>query len=247
MLNVRSLLRGAGAVRAAAARAQVCLFATGPRQEDSKFYEFRTYNIKPSMMKEFMKLSQEHVPRYTAYAELIGYWIVDLGILNKVLHIWKYDSFAHRTEAQRKSLQDQEWQEKMISKALPMLDKICVEVAYLVPWCQLGKPEKAGMYEMVTFQMKQGGPAIWGEAFKTIINTHVSTDYNKLIGVFHTEYGLLSKVHVLWWYENADSRASGRHLSHEDPRMVAAVRESLSFVESQQNMLLIPALFSPLK
>ncbi|XP_044937580.1 protein NipSnap homolog 3A isoform X5 [Mustela nigripes] len=55
------------------------------------------------------------------------------------------------------------------------------------------------------------------------------------------------EVHVLWWNESADSRAAGRHQSHEDPRVVAAVRESVNFLESQQNMLLIPMSFSPLK
>ncbi|XP_048194355.1 protein NipSnap homolog 3A-like [Perognathus longimembris pacificus] len=55
------------------------------------------------------------------------------------------------------------------------------------------------------------------------------------------------EVHVLWWNENADSRAAGRHRSHEDPRVVAAVRESVQYLESQQNILLIPTSFSPLK
>uniref|UniRef100_A0A8C8VW09 Nipsnap homolog 3B n=1 Tax=Peromyscus maniculatus bairdii TaxID=230844 RepID=A0A8C8VW09_PERMB len=55
------------------------------------------------------------------------------------------------------------------------------------------------------------------------------------------------EVHVLWWNESADSRAAGRHWSHEDPRVVAAVRESVNYLESQQNMFLIPASFSPLK
>lgn len=33
---------------------------------------------------------------------------------------------------------------------------------------------------------------------------------------------LLFTVHVLWWYENPDSRAAGRHDAHEDARVVAA-------------------------
>ncbi|XP_045636555.1 protein NipSnap homolog 3A-like isoform X2 [Ursus americanus] len=55
------------------------------------------------------------------------------------------------------------------------------------------------------------------------------------------------EVHVLWWNESADSRAAGRHQSHEDPRVVAAVRESVNYLVSQQNMFLIPTPFSPLK
>lgn len=41
--------------------------------------------------------------------------------------------------------------------------------------------------------MKPGGPALWGEAFRAAINAHINTGYTTLIGVFHTEYGLLNR------------------------------------------------------
>lgn len=53
-------------------------------------------------------------------------------------------------------------------------------------------PCLSGVYEWVTFRMKPGGPALWGEAFQAAINTHISAGYSKLIGIFHTEYGLLN-------------------------------------------------------
>ncbi|XP_021056792.1 protein NipSnap homolog 3A-like isoform X2 [Mus pahari] len=55
------------------------------------------------------------------------------------------------------------------------------------------------------------------------------------------------EVHVLWWSENADARAAGRRRAHEDPRVVSAVRESVNYLDAQQNMFLIPWSFSPLK
>ncbi|XP_020851214.1 protein NipSnap homolog 3A isoform X3 [Phascolarctos cinereus] len=106
---------------------------------------------------------------------------------------------------------------------------------------------KYGVYELATFQMKPGGPALWGEHFQKAVNTHIQVGYSKLIGVFHTEYGTLNRVHVLWWTETADSRAAGRHRSHEDARVVAAVRESCNHLKFHENMLLIPTPFSPLK
>lgn len=39
---------------------------------------------------------------------------------------------------------------------------------------------------------------------------------------FRIYFEFLSAVHALWWNENADSRAAGRHRSHEDPRVVSA-------------------------
>nr|XP_034357458.1 protein NipSnap homolog 3A-like isoform X2 [Arvicanthis niloticus] len=55
------------------------------------------------------------------------------------------------------------------------------------------------------------------------------------------------EVHVLWWTENADIRAAGRQQAHEDPKLVSAVRESVNYLDTQQNMFLIPWSFSPLK
>ncbi|XP_004271550.1 protein NipSnap homolog 3A-like isoform X1 [Orcinus orca] len=228
---------------------QVCSsFATGPRQYDGTFYEFRTCCVKPSKMNEFLENVKKNIHLQTAHSELVGFWSVELGgRINKVFHIWKYDNFAHQTEVRKALANDKEWREQLLIPIMGLTDKQESEITYLVPWCKLEKPPKEGVYELVTFQMKPGGPALWGDAFKRAINAHVDLGYSKLIGVFHTEYGALNRVHVLWWNESADSRAAGRHQSHEDPRVVAAVRESVNYLVSQQNMLLIPTSYSPLK
>uniref|UniRef100_A0A8C3WRK6 NIPSNAP domain-containing protein n=1 Tax=Catagonus wagneri TaxID=51154 RepID=A0A8C3WRK6_9CETA len=227
---------------------EVCSsFATGPRQYDGTFYEFRTYCLKPSKMNEFLENLKKNIHLRTVHSELVGFWTVEFGGgMNKVFHIWKYDNFAH-SEVRKALAKEKEWQEKFLISNLAFIDKQEFEITYLVPWCKLEKPPKEGVYELVTFQMKPGGPALWGDAFKRAVNAHVDLGYSKLVGVFHTEYGALNRVHVLWWNEGADSRAAGRHQSHEDPRVVAAVRESVNYLVSQQNMLLIPTSYSPLK
>ncbi|XP_036883390.1 protein NipSnap homolog 3A-like isoform X5 [Manis javanica] len=197
MLAVRSAL-----TRSLAARTptpQVCSsFATGPRQYNGTFYEFRTYCFKPPKMNEFLENIKKNIHIRTAHSELIGFWKTEFGgRINKVFHIWKYDNFAHRAEVRKALAKDKEWQEQFLIPNLPLIDEHQNEITYLVPWCKLEKPPK--------------------------------------------------EVHVLWWNESAESRAAGRHQSHEDPRIVAAVRESVSYLVSQKNMLLIPTSFSPLK
>ncbi|XP_062827582.1 protein NipSnap homolog 3B isoform X1 [Anolis carolinensis] len=226
---------------------QVCSsFATGPRQDVGTFYELRTYDIKPAKTKEFLELVSKTIHIRMVHSEMVGFWTAELGSMNKAFHIWKYDNFAHRAAVRKALVNDKEWQEKL-SMILPFLHKQHMEITYLVPWCQLGVPPQPGVYELVTYQLKPGGPALWGKTFKRALDAHSSRGYAKLIGVFHTEYGLLNTVNVLWWFENPDSRATGRHIAHEDARVVAAVRENVEFLTSQQNMLLIPTPFSPLK
>ncbi|CAH2283586.1 Hypothetical predicted protein [Pelobates cultripes] len=176
-------------------------FATGPRQTDTTFYEFRTYTIKPCKMSEFTKHTNENFHFRTIHSELIGYFTMELGALNKVFSIWKYGNFAERTAIRAKLAQDKDFMEKYLAKALTMIDKQDSEIAYLVPWCKLDKPEKTGVYELVTFQFKPGGPAVWGDAFRAAISTHVHTGYTKLVGVFNTEYGLLNQALLVWRVE----------------------------------------------
>lgn len=58
-----------------------------------------------------------------------------------------------------------------------------------------------GVYELVIFEMKPGGPPLWGNAFKRAINAHVDLGYSKLIGVFHTEYGALNRGTVVHFFQ----------------------------------------------
>ncbi|KAG7324379.1 hypothetical protein KOW79_012395 [Hemibagrus wyckioides] len=220
----------------------------GPQQQDGTFYEFRTYFIQPHLNAAFHKLTSEKIHLRTAHSELVGYWSVEYGGLNQVFHIWKYDSFAQRAAVRAALAQDPNWMEQYISKAMPMLSSQDNEVTYLVPWSNIQKPPKeGGVYELVSFQMKPGGPAVWGESFQGAVCTHAAPGYAHPVGVFHSEFGLLNRLHVLWWHESADHRAAVRHKAHSDARVVSAVRQSVSYLESQRNKLLFPCSYSPLK
>ncbi|XP_051715743.1 protein NipSnap homolog 3A isoform X1 [Ctenopharyngodon idella] len=223
---------------------------TGPQQQHETFYEFRTYNIQPHLNAAFLKLTNEKIQLRTAHSELIGYWSVEYGGLNQVFHIWKYDSYAQRASVRAALAQDPSWIDQYISKAMPMLSSQHNEVTYLVPWSKLQKPPKdGGVFELATFQMKPGGPAVWGKAFQAAVGTHMGSGYAHSVGVFHSEFGQLNQceLHVLWWYESADQRAAIRHKSHGDARVVAAVRESAAYLVSQKNKLMFPCSFSPIK
>ncbi|XP_010864799.1 protein NipSnap homolog 3A [Esox lucius] len=222
--------------------------STGPQQQHGTFYEFRTYNIRPEKNAAFLKLTDEKIGLRTAHSELLGYWSVEYGGLNQVFHIWKYESYAQRAAVRASLARDPVWIEEYISKAMPMLTSQDNEVNYLVPWCKVERPPKeGGVYELASFQMRPGGPAIWGHAFQAAVSVHSATCYGHLVGVFHSEFGQLNKVNALWWYESPDQRAAARHTAHGDARVVAAVRESVSYLMSQTNKLLFPCPYSPLK
>lgn len=86
-------------------------------------------------------------------------------------------------------------------------------------------PFSPGVYELVTFQMKPGGPAVWGQSFRGAINAHIKTGYTKLIGVFHTEYGLLNRGTTFTSFQN---KLGLRSLLTPD-RIIGLIRWNFSY------------------
>ena len=51
----------------------------------------------------------------------------------------------------------------------------------------------SGVYELVSYQMRPGGPAIWGHDFQAAVTSHDAPGYGKLVGAFHSEFGQLNR------------------------------------------------------
>ncbi|XP_008325037.1 protein NipSnap homolog 3A [Cynoglossus semilaevis] len=248
MNRIRSFLLKSAAVNATAAAQPRVYISSGHQQQHQTFYELRTYCLHPHQTASFLKLTNEKIHLRTAHSQLIGYWSVEYGGLNQVFHIWKYDSYAQRAAVRAALAQDATWNSEYLSKASQMMMNQDNEVTYLVPWSNLkNAPQEGGVYELVTYQMHPGGPAVWGKAFQAALTARDAPGYGNLLGAFHSEVGLLNRVHALWWYASADQRAELRHKSHTDARIVAAVREGVAHLESQNNKLLFACPFSPMK
>ncbi|KAF3838943.1 hypothetical protein F7725_010711, partial [Dissostichus mawsoni] len=86
----------------------------------------------------FLKLTNEKIHLRTAHSQLIGYWSVEYGGLNKVFHIWKYATLSGSGEGS--SLSGPIWLKDYVSVAIPMLVSQDNEVTYLVPWSHLQSP-----------------------------------------------------------------------------------------------------------
>ncbi len=68
-----------------------------------------------------------------------------------------------------------------------------------------------------------------------------------LIGFFRTDVGGLNKVVHIWGYESLDDRLKKRDELARHPDWPAYLAANLPLIEEQENRVLIPAAFSPLK
>ncbi|PJK31722.1 NIPSNAP family protein [Minwuia thermotolerans] len=71
-------------------------------------YELRTYTILPGRMPEAVTLFRESgwaaLEKYQD--KLVGYFLGDIGAINKVVHIWKFDDEADRRKCWNSMFKD---------------------------------------------------------------------------------------------------------------------------------------------
>ena len=68
-----------------------------------------------------------------------------------------------------------------------------------------------------------------------------------LVGFFHTEIGGLNKVVHIWGYDNLDERLEKREILANHPDWPRYLEANVKLIVEQENRVLIPASFSPLK
>ena len=58
--------------------------------------EFRTYRLKPGSIAEAEKRFGEGLANRVKASPLAAFWHTEVGPLNRIIHVWPYEDFAHR-------------------------------------------------------------------------------------------------------------------------------------------------------
>lgn len=86
-------------------------------------FEMRTYQLKVGVLQRYLEqFGRVGLPIVQRYCTLIGYWTVDSGHLNRVVHVWAFDSAQHRADARARWWKDPEWLENYLPLALPLVE-----------------------------------------------------------------------------------------------------------------------------
>ncbi|MEK9683722.1 MAG: NIPSNAP family protein [Rhodospirillaceae bacterium] len=85
-------------------------------------YEERIYTIKIGRMAEYLKNYEDlGLPvQKEVLGHLVGFWQTEVGGLNKVVHIWGYESMDDRLQ-KRKALSEHPSWPKYLEVALPLI------------------------------------------------------------------------------------------------------------------------------
>lgn len=86
--------------------------------------EMRTYTVTPGRAAEFVNLYEtqalELQKKYLG--ELLGFYVTEIGPLNQVVHLWRYESLADRETRRAKLETDPAWAKyRVASRELDVL------------------------------------------------------------------------------------------------------------------------------
>lgn len=99
-------------------------------------YDHRTYTIQPGKMGEFLKVYEaKGWPLQKKYlGEPLGYFTsMDIGELNQVVHLWRYESLADRAERRAKLQADPAWPD-YLGSALPLVQHMANKILTPAPF-----------------------------------------------------------------------------------------------------------------
>ncbi len=82
-------------------------------------YELRIYRFHPGKVAAWARLVQEGLPLREKYSSPVGFWQVEVGPLNTVVHLWPYRDAQHRAEVRKAVAADPGWQ-SLLAKLHPL-------------------------------------------------------------------------------------------------------------------------------
>ena len=202
-------------------------------------YEMRTYALKPATVADFEAKFAEALPHREKYSKLGAFWHTEFGPLNQVIHVWPYEDLNERARIREEAAKDPNWPPKTLDLILSMETQILMPAPFMRP---LGNQQLGNIYEMRIYNYQPGSiPKVisrWSEAI------YYREKYSPLAACWYSELGDLNTWYHVWPYKDMAERDRIRAEASKEPHWPPPTRE---FLVNQENKLLIPAAFSPMR
>ena len=207
-------------------------------------YEVRTYTLRAGATAEFEERYEKRLPLRLKHSPLGGFWHTEFGPLNQVVHVYPFDDLQHRTRVRAALAADQ------ARAALPGGGDLIVaqesEIMNPAPFMRaLGSRDygTGNVYEMRTYTYAPGDTPKVLEAWAKVIESRERL--SPLAACWTSELGGLNKFVHTWVYKDVNERARVREASRR-PGGAWPPQSGVRPVR-QENKLLIPAAFSPVR
>jgi hypothetical protein len=199
----------------------------------------RTFDLNPGMVPEFEKRYAEAIPQRTKISPLGAFWHTEIGPLNQVIAVWPYQDMADRERARGEAAKAGIWPPKV-------QDLIAREEVWVLNPAPFMRPLPTGelgkIYEMRLYTAQVGKIPevirVWSPRVPD------REQLSPLAACWYTDLGPLSVWIHVWPYPDLNTRTKVRAEANKLATWPPPTRE---FLERQENKILVPAEFSPLR
>jgi hypothetical protein len=204
-------------------------------------FEMRTYTLRPGTLPQVADRFAEALPGRVKLSPLGGFWHTEIGTLNRIIHIWPYKDVEERGRIRAEAIRQGVWPPKIQEFVNDMETKVLIPAPFSPPFAER---ELGGIYEFRTYTYAPGSmPKViqsWSERIEA------RTKLSPLVAAGYTEIGPLNQWVHIWAYKDAGERQRIRD---------EAVRQGVwppqrppeVVMLKQENLLAVPARFSPLR
>ena len=169
-------------------------------------HEFRTYDLKPGSTGAYIDRVSDVIEERKKLSPLVGYFYTEVGRLNRVLHIWQYDSVEHRDEMRATAVAGGNWPPKTMELIERQYSEIFVPAPFLPP---LDIERKIGpIFELRSYTLEPGATAAWTKAWGSKIKERM--ELSQPVGIWTSELGHLNRWLHMWSYESWEHRTEAR-------------------------------------
>ena len=203
--------------------------------------EMRTYTLQPGTTATFEERFGAALPVRAKVSPLAAFWHTEVGPLNRIIHVWPYASFEERTRIRAEGQKLEGWPPNIREFVEEQESEIFIPAAFSP---KLEPRQLGGIYEIRTYTLAAGAiPAII-DRWSTALAERVKRSPLAFAG--HSELGGLNRWRHIWAYKDANHRAEVReHARKEGIWPPKGGQPGQTLV--QENMLVVPASFSPLR
>ena len=202
--------------------------------------EMRTYTLLPGSVASFEERFAEALPVRAKLSPLAAFWHTEVGPLNRVIHVWPYQSFEERTRIRAEATKLTGWPPNTREFVVEQESEIYLPAPFSPPL----EPRKLGsVYEIRIYTLKPGGIPNQIDRWSTQIAERVKL--SPLAGAWYSELGGLNRWCHIWAYKDAADRFAVREKARKEGIWPPRGGQP-GMILKQENMLVVPAAFSPL-
>jgi len=203
--------------------------------------EVRTYQLKPGSVAEVEKRFGDKLPAREKLSKLGSFWHTEVGKLNQIIHVWPYDSFQQRSEIRGEAVKSGVWPPPTSDFIVSMESEILLPA----PFSPALTPKEVGpLFEIRSYTLAPGALPGMMERWAAKIDERVKL--SPLVGAWYSELGALNKWVHIWAYKDAGERQRIR--AEAVARGIWPPGGAASgLVVKQENKLVMPAAFSPIR